>query len=299
MPRLYTMCRSSAYALLVCLTALGCTSTPQQRLTIHDSLRGMVYLEKIPDNAVQATHPIALNTDTIARTLRGIYVRENRTTMQGLLTSVISPSTAKRVFSDEDVDFLTPLIASAFTKAAADQWIGFRIPSTESPKESISGVLFVYGRSLQFNLTRLPPAQGASMVDSPPNRYYSTDASGLTGRDLVFVPKEAQRADFKMGDAETPTLVVDYKLLATLPEQPATVPGATSAGAPSASPPVAAPGTTSDMEAVKESLAKKDAEVEALKKEVEAIKQQLNEQPKPVQPRPKSKPTDKSQEPTP
>ena len=290
------MCRSIACALLLCLAAWGCTSTAQQKLTIHDSPRGTVYLEKIRDNAIQATHPITLDADTIARTLRGIYVREDRSTMQGLLTSVISPSTAKHVFSDEDVDFLAPLIASAFTKASADQWIGFRIPSSGSPAESITGNLFVYGRSLQFNLTRLPPLQYAAMVDSPPNRYYSTDASGLTGRDLVFVPKEAQRSDFKMGETEAPTLVIDYKLLATLPEQPATVPGATSASAPAASPPAVPPSTTRDLEAVKESLSKKDAEVEALRKEVEAIKQQLNEQPKPVQPKPKSKPTDKSQD---
>jgi hypothetical protein len=293
-----------AFALLVCPTTWGCTSSPQQKVTIHDSQDGTVYLERIPNDSLQATHPITLDSGTIARTLRGIRVRDSRKTMQTFLSSVFSPSTPVRAFSDEEADFLAPFIASAFAKATPDQRVGFRITrtgtSTDSQKggagpDSTSGFLFVYGRSLQLTLTRLPPIRDQAAANTP-SRHYASDATGLSGRELVFLPKEAQRPDtFRVGDTDAPTLVIDYELLAKLPDQPAAaaVPAAAPAGAPPSAPAVTAPQTTGELEAVKESLAKKDAEVEALKKEVNAIKKQLNEQQKPAQPKPKNKPAAK------
>lgn len=304
MSRSRTLYGLVAFALLVCPTTWGCTSSPQQKVTIHDSQDGTVYLERIPNDSLQATHPITLDSGTIARTLRGIRVRDSRKTMQTFLSSVFSPSTPVRAFSDEEADFLAPFIASAFAKATPDQRVGFRITrtgtSTDSQKggagpDSTSGFLFVYGRSLQLTLTRLPPIRDQAAANTP-SRHYASDATGLSGRELVFLPKEAQRPDtFRVGDTDAPTLVIDYELLAKLPDQPAAaaVPAAAPAGAPPSAPAVTAPQTTGELEAVKESLAKKDAEVEALKKEVNAIKKQLNEQQKPAQPKPKNKPAAK------
>lgn len=293
-------------ALLACLTTWGCTSSPQQKLTIHDGPDGTVYLERIPDDSVQATHPITLDSGTIARILRGTRVRDSRQTLQTFLSSVLSPSAPTRAFSDEEADFLAPFITSAFAKAKPDQRVGFRIVRTGTPADSkkggatsssISGTLFVYGRSLQINLTQLPPLQKPSATDNPPSREYASDATGLSGRELVFLPKEAQRPDtFRVGETDTPTLVIDYELLAKLPDQPATVPSTAQADTPAppaATPTGAAPLTPSELESLKESMAKKDAEVKELKKEMESIKKQLNEQQKSAQPKQKSKPAAK------
>lgn len=290
------------FSLLACLTASGCAASPRQTVTIHDSPRGTVYLERIPNDSFQATHPITLSGDTIARALRGIHVRDTRSTLQALMSSAWSPSTPVRAFSDDEADFLAPFIATAFTRATPDQRIGFRIiqtnTSSDSPKDTTSAILFVYGRSLQISLTQLPPLRKQSMSDGP-NRHYASDATGLAGRELAFLPKEAQRPDtFRVGETDAPTLVIDYNLLATTPEQPAVVPGVTPAAAPPAAPAVVAPRTSSELEAIKESLAKKDAEVEALKKEMETIKKQINEQQKPAQPKRKSKPATKPAEPS-
>lgn len=259
-----------AVALIACAIAPGCASSPRPELTIHDSARGTVYLERIPDASFQATHPIALEPDTIARALRGIQVRDDRNTLQALLASRPEPS---RAFSDEEADFFSPLIASALSKAASGQWIGFRIaqttppsysqkegaglgssepPPTLAPKEITSGVLFAYGRSLQIHLTRFRSgSQKRSMIDGP-NRHYA-DQTGLTGRKLVFLPKEAQRPDtYRVGETDFPTLIVDYELLASLPDQTAL---------PAPAPPAASA-----------------QEVETLKKELQEIKRQLNEQ---------------------
>ena len=303
MPRSQTLYGPVAFALLACLMTWGCTSSPQQKVTIHDSPDGTVYLERIPNDSLQATHPITLDSGTIVRTLRGIRVRDSRKTMQTFLSSVFSPSTPVRAFSDEEADFLAPFIASAFAKATPDQRVGFRITrtgtsfqfqnagtATGSPGDTVSGILFVYGRSLQLTLTRLPPIRDQAATNTP-SREYASDATGLSGRELVFLPKEAQRPDtFQVGETDTPTLVIDYNLLATLPDQPVVVPGVTPAAAPPAAPAVVTPRTSSELEAIKESLAKKDAEVEALKKEMETIKRQMNEQQKPTQPKRKSKP---------
>lgn len=316
MIRSHTMRGPVAAALLACVIASGCASSPRPELTVHDSPRGSVYLERIPETSFQATHPINLEPGTIARALRGIHVRDDRKTLQALLAPRPEPS---RAFSDEEADFFAPLIASAFSKAASGQWIGFRIvqtgppsyskkegaglgssepPLTLAPKEITSGVLFAYGRSLQIHLTQFRSgSQKRSMIDGP-NRHYS-DQTGLTGRELVFFPKEAQRPDtFRVGATESPTVVIDYELLARLPlqqqqQQPPAAPGE-AAGTSATAQPVVVPHTTSELEAVKESVSKKDAEVEALKKEMEAIKKQLNEQQKPAQPKRKSKPAAKS-----
>jgi hypothetical protein len=99
------------------------------------------------------------------------------------------------------------------------------------------------------------------MIDGP-NRHYS-DQTGLTGRKLEFLPKEAQRPDtFRVGETDLPTLVIDYELLATLPEQP-TVPAAPTTATPAQ--PAMQPAATAQ-------------EVESLKKELQEIKKQLNEQ---------------------
>jgi hypothetical protein len=241
-----------------------------------------VYLERITDTSFQATHPISLEPGTLARALRGIQVRDDRNTLQALFAS--RPE-AVRVFSDEEADFLASFISTALAKASSDQRIGFRInqtssspdskkesaapglsepPATLAPEEITSGVLLVYGRSLQIHLTQFRSGiQPRSMIDGP-NRQY-VDRTGLTGRKLEFVPKEAERPDsFRVGEAEFPALVLNYDLLARLPDQPA----APVAAPPSAASPVQPPAPS----------AATAQEVEALKKELQEIKRQLNEQ---------------------
>lgn len=290
MRRAHTKPGSAAVALVVCLIALGCSSSPRHGLTIHDSPRGSVYLEQIRDASLQATHPIALEAGIIARALHGIQVRDVRNTLQALFAS--RPE-AVRAFSDEEADFIAPFISDAFAKASPDQRIGFWINQTTSPpdskkegaapgppepaltlapKEITSGVLLAYGHSLQIHLTRFRSGlQERSMIDGP-NRHYS-DQTGLTGRKLVFFPKEAQRPEaFRVGETEFPTLVIDYDLLARLPEQPAEITPAT----PGRS--VPGPGNESQAGQTPESITKIDSEVEALKEEMRSLRQKLEQQ---------------------
>lgn len=271
-----------AVFLFSCLIAVGCASSPRPELTVHDSPRGTVYLERIPDTSLQATHPVSLDSGTIARALRGIHVRDDKTALQGLFAS--KPAQA-RAFSDEDADFLAPLIATAFTRATSDQRVGFRIvqtgppsysqtagaamgssepPLSLAPQEITAGTLFAHGRSLHVSLTQYRHRPQKPDTIGGPNRYYPAPAGSVVG-ELVFLPKEAQRPDtYRVGDDDSPSLVIDYDLLARLPDQPAEA-GQTP---PAAAGPAQAPA----------SPAASAQEVEALKRELEEIKRQLNEQ---------------------
>ncbi len=301
-------------ALGIGLLAGACVSTPKPELTIHESDKGSVYLARVPDKSFQAAHPIKLDSAVISRVLRGVYVEAEKTAVQSLIGA---RKRTTRAFSDDETEFLTPLIATALGQAASDQQVGFRLnqvggptysrtagaalgssepPLSMTPKEFTSGVLYAHGLSLHVTLTEYHHRPERPDTIHGQNRYYP-DPSGLAGYQVLFLPKEAIRPDsYKQpnfsGDLDATTFAIDYQTLASLPEPQVPAPEA-----PAAAPPaVVVPHAASELESVKESITKKDAEVEALKKEMEAIKQQLNEQQKPAQPKRKSKPSAKPAE---
>ena len=89
-----------------------------------------MYLERISDRSLQAAHPITLSVDTMARVLRGVAVKENRGFLGGL---VGGKPEAVRVFREEDVEYLAPLLVEGLTRAASDQQVGFRVGQTGAP----------------------------------------------------------------------------------------------------------------------------------------------------------------------
>ena len=268
------------------LTLSGCATGPDVDEMIKDSPRGSVYLERIADRSFQAAHPIKLDVLTIARILSGVHVRDDHSTLQ---TFFSGKPDALRAFSDEEVTFLTPLIAEALRRAAPDQQVGFRIaqigipghahntgggvgssepPLTLHPRESTTGVIHAYGRSLYLTLTeyrlRAEPANTINMA----NRRLPDD-TGLINHTVLFVPEAAKRPDSYLDARSTDkTLVIDYELLATLPASGGSL-------SSESSPPTGAPPATTKE---KGTPAKNDGEIEALRKELDEIKRQLAEQ---------------------
>ena len=185
------------------LVASACSTGPDLDLTLHETDRGAVYLERISDRSLQAAHPITLSADTMARILRGVVVKENRGFL-GIL--VAGKPEAVRAFRDEDVEFLTPLLVEGLTRAASDQEVTFRVGPTGAHAESTKGSLYAYGRSLYLNLPWLIPV----------SRY---GAGGPTrSPTILFIPEPAQRPDSYRDTRSTEsTLVIDYAALASLP----------------------------------------------------------------------------------
>jgi hypothetical protein len=99
------------------------------------------------------------------------------------------------------------------------------------------------------------------------NRKVS-DATGLANRTVSFVPEAAKRPESYLDARSTGhTLVIDWELLAMLPEASSVPASAQSAPVP----PQATNGVNAEP-------VRKDAEIEALRKELQEIKKQLAEQ---------------------
>ena len=253
----------------------ACATGPELDLTIHESERGAVYVERSADRSFQAAHPVTLSADTMARVLRGVVVKDTGGVLGSLVGS--KPQTVQ-VFGNEDVEYLAPLLADGLARAASDQQVGFRIVQVSEPVSPQSGglafcassvrfpgacsseqplltggSLYVYGRSLYLTLTefrhRLEP--GETNSKTAPRM---SNPNGLANRTVHFVPESAARST-------NATLVINYDLLAT-------VPAASYMQPTSAQPPMP----------VKGEPTQRNADVDELRKELQDIKKRLAEQ---------------------
>ncbi len=229
------------------LVASACSTGPELDLTLHETDRGAVYLERISDRSFQTAHPITLSADTMARVLRGVVVKEDR----GFLGNLVAGKPeAVRAFGDEDVEYLAPLLVEGLTRAASDQQVGFRVVQTGAPAKSTKGSLYAYRRSLYLTLPWLLAV----------SRY---GAGGPTrSPTILFIPESAKRPDsYRDARSTDATLVIDYDVLATMPAASDMRPTA-------AQPPTPAKGEPTQ----------RDTDLDALRKELEDIKKKLAEQ---------------------
>ena len=247
----------------ITLTLSACAMGPELDVTIHESDRGAVYVERIPDRSFRAAHPITLSVDTMARLLRGVAVKEDR----GLLGNiVIGRPEAVRAFRDEDIQFLAPLLVEGLARVALDQQVGFRIVQP-GMSESRKGSLYAYGRSLYLTVPWLIPLSRNDVGGPalPPT--------------ILFTPESAKRPDtYRDARSTEMTLVIDYGLLASLPNESGTPPpGQASIGASS----IATGQTTAPAPAVQtipSSTQPSEHEWNDMKKELQDFKRQLAEQ---------------------
>lgn len=269
-------------AFLVALLFPGCSTGPEPVIQIDESHQGAVYLKRISDRSFQYAHPITIDPSTIALALRGIVIRDNQEALQNR----VGTADARRAFSGSEVGYLAPLITEGLRRAASDQQVEFTVrqggsglseragagvgsepPMSVQPRESTNGVLYAYGRSLYVTLTRYRSREEPTTIINMANRKVS-DATGLANRTVSFVPEAAKRPESYLDARSTGhTLVIDWELLAMLPEASSVPASAQSAPVP----PQATNGVNAEP-------VRKDAEIEALRKELQEIKKQLAEQ---------------------
>ena len=229
------LCRLVACLLIGSLVALSaCSTGPEVDVTIHESPQGAVYLERIADRSFQAAHPIKIDSNTIALVMGGVLVRDDQGALQNFFAG--KPD-ARRAFSDNEVAYLAPLISDGLKRAAADQQVGFRVeqigapgyservgagvgssepPLTLHPRESTTGTIYAYGRSLYLTLTQYRYRQEPATTINMANRRIP-DATGLVNHTVSFVPEAAKRPDsYHDARSTDKTLVIDYELLARL-----------------------------------------------------------------------------------
>lgn len=281
-------CAASLVLPLLCLVGAACSATDQNTKVLFEDPRGTVSLQTMPDQSVQATHPITLDPILIAQILKGIEVQDQERGIQRLLAG---PSSPVPVFSDDQIQFLTPLLTEGLRTAAPTERVAYHVQTTHpgsmlesSITETTAGSLYAYGRQLYITISqyRYTPSRANLNVNDTAYRMSRPDSSGLRDRILSFTPSTAQRSDaFDLptgGKSTDRFLAIDYQLLQQAPAAAAT------AGQPAPQMGQTAPiretsvGTSTSGGSAQstEALAQ---EVEALRKELQSVQKQLGNQP--------------------
>ena len=197
------------------LVTAGCSSTSK----LAQNSKGSVSLEEIMDWSFEASHPAIIDQTTILKIVKGVYTAPDS---NGSRMSAAG-SKPMRVFSDEDAEFLAPLLAQGLSKAKPEQLVVFRVSSSAgSGSEPTAGSIYVQQGAIHFTINK---------------------GAGAT----VFVPELAARVEQAApyaagGKTGVMTQVIDYQALVKAP-MPAPMPLAkTSPGQPTgAKTPLATP----------------------------------------------------------
>ncbi len=238
--------------------------------------KGSVYLEEVTDWSFDASHPAVIDQLTITKIVKGLYSNDGISGSSGMSAGGSKPM---RVFSDEDAEFLSPLLAQGLSKAKPEQLVGFRVSSSAgSGSEPTTGSIYVQKGSIYLTIGK------------------GTKPTG-------FMPESAARTEpapaYASGGAlGAMVMIIDYHALAMAP-MPAAMPIAKTtpitpiapmlADAPAkaqvASDRVSQEAGTgelmaqklSDLRIAKEALAKKDSEINMLRKESAWMKRELRD----------------------
>jgi hypothetical protein len=188
------------------LVVAGCSMFSGES-KVHKNAKGSVHLKEIADWSFEANHPAMIDQMTMLKIIKGV-VTSQASKMPA------SGSKPMRVFSDEDAEFLAPLLAQSLLQAKPEQIVGFQVsPSAGSGAEPTAGTLYVHNGSIFLTLA---PTQ-------------NTKSSG-------FVPGSVARLEkapsFVAMGSDAMTLVIDHQALAKAP-----MPGSSPvAGAPKSMP---------------------------------------------------------------
>ena len=270
---------------LLCFVGTACSTTAPPGKILFDDPRGTVSLQTIPDRSIQASHPINLEPNLLAQVLKGIQVQDQGDHLiQRLLAG---PSALASAFSDQQIQFLSPLLAEALRTASQDQQIEFLVYTSyegsifeSSTTETTAGSLYAYGRQLFVTLSKYRYSPTRANINVRNINYQSTglDYSGLKNRILLFTPKAAQRSDgFDPPPTGRPSdrfLAIDYELLQHTPNVTQTAPQLERAAPMRDSQAGASP-----SEAQTHSTEALAQEVETLRKELQSVQKQLGNQP--------------------
>jgi hypothetical protein len=267
--------------------------------TLAHNSKSSVYLEEVTDWSFEASHPAVIDQLTITKIVKGIYSNDG---ISGSSRMSAGGSKPMRIFSDEDAEFLSPLLAQGLSKAKPEELVGFRVSSSAgSGSEPTTGSIYVLKGSIYLTI-----GKGAEPIGFMPESAARTE------------PAPAYAAGGALGAM---TMIIDYHALAMAPMPAAmlitkAMPITPITPMMTASPanPQAVSNSTGqeagqdeflaqklyDLKVAKEALAKKDSEISMLRKETEWMKRELRDRAEEIQalrltkvsgkPAPKNKP---------
>jgi len=241
---------------------------------------GNVHLEEVVDWSFEASHPAVIDQQTITKIIKGLYGNDD---MSGSSRMSAGGSKPMRIFSDEDAEFLSPLLAQSLSKAKPEEFVGFRISSSAgSGSEPTTGSIYVQKGSIYLTIGR-----GAKPTSFMPESAARTEpapayvAGGVPGAmtmiiDYHAMAKEPMPAPMPITKA-TPVTPVAPMMAAA----PANAEAVSSSAGQEAGQGVGQDEFLAqkliDLRIAKEALAKKNSEVSMLRKEAEWMKRELRD----------------------
>ncbi|HMF86274.1 MAG TPA: hypothetical protein VK598_07975 [Nitrospiraceae bacterium] len=162
---------------------------------------GSVYLEEVTDWSFEASHPVVIDQLTIAKIVKGLYRNDD---MSGSSRMSAGGSKPMRIFSDEDAEYLSPLLAQGLSRAKPEQLVRFRVSSSAgSGSEPTTGSIYVQKGSIYLIF-------------------------GKGAKPTGFMPESAARSEpapayAASGALDAMMMIIDYHALATSP-MPAAMP---------------------------------------------------------------------------
>ncbi|HEU4683401.1 MAG TPA: hypothetical protein VFS39_02720 [Nitrospira sp.] len=269
--------KRTGFAILICAVltvAVACSSTSK----IAQSSKGNVYLEEVEDWSFEASHPAMIDEATMLKIVKGLYSDEGQNASS---RPSVGGGRPMRIFSDEDAQFIAPLLAQGLSKAKPEQIVGFRVSSSAgSGSEPTTGTLYVKNDAVYVTIAK------------------GTKPSGFMPESVAHVEHAPSYA--AGGSAGLLAMVIDYHALAKAPAS--TLPVAKVAPKPATAlvTTTATPGAgkiqptsstvnasfaqnesvaidADQVEKIKETLAKKDTEISMLRRESEWMKRALRD----------------------
>jgi len=286
--------RKSWLLVLTCLLLVACSAT-SPLIPVGEGPLGTVSLERLasrgttarygsPQSAFQASHPASVSASVISRLLSGLSV-----------SGVERPGAALRqerypLFTQEEMEFFTPLIVKALSQAGPDQRVRFTL---QDDGLITQGTLYLHKTTLRVSLSHYRASQGQS----------DTRPAALT---LSFTPSDALVRDdvpqsWMIIEPEQPRVAVSLDVLNQLP---AAVPTPTTNKAVTDVAPVSPPQASEqlsvqqELQATKDVVVKQAQELQQLKAELESLRRQLADK-ESAAPKTKPKPAPRKAVPTP
>lgn len=262
---------------------------------LHHSAKGSVHLEEVADWSFEAGHPAVIDQMTLLKVLKGVITDDAMTASTSMPAGGGKPM---RVFSDEDAEFLAPLLAQRLSQARPEQIVGFTVSSSAgSGSAPTAGTLYVQQGSIYLTLVPSGSKKAPGFIPSSVARLEQVPpyaAAGATGAQSLVIDYQAlasapMSASIPIAAAPKPTPASSTSvdpIAKTTPKQEAPAP----VQAPAVSNPASAdPGfreishdelrdaQRDELRQARESNKMKEAEIALLKKEVEWMKKELRE----------------------
>ncbi len=238
--------------------------------------KGSVYLEEVTDWSFDASHPAVIDQLTITKIVKGLYSNDGISGSSGMSAGGSKPM---RIFSDEDAEFLSPLLAQGLSRAKPEQLVGFRVSSSAgSGSEPTTGSIYVQKGSIYLTIgkgtkpTGFMPESAARTEPAP--AYASGGALGAMVMIIDYHALAMAPMPAAMPIAKTTPIIPIAPMLA---DAPAKAPMASDRVGQEAGAGDFMAQKLTDLRIAKEALAKKDSEITMLRKESEWMKRKLRD----------------------